>query len=165
MRRRAAAAVVFLAAALFSPAGCGYEAGWLRHDGDRTIAIDVIANDTFRREIEFFLTTRLHDEVQSRSGLRIASRDEADILMTGRIVDVRERVVSETQEDDVFESNVTVWVTFRVVDRRTGTLRKEFALADTGRFLPGTGQDSDTGTREAFASLARRAIEQLERSF
>jgi len=158
---RRAAALVLLAAL----ASCGYEAGWLNHEGDRTIAIDVIANDTFRREIEFFLTTRLQDEVQSRSGLRIASRDEADLLMTGRIVDVRERVVSETNTDDVFESTVTVWVTFRVVDRRTGTLRKEFALADTGRFLPAAGQESDAGAAEAFASLARRAIEQLERSF
>ena len=160
--RRALAGVLVLALGL---AGCGYEAGWLRHEGDRTIAIDVIANDTFRREIEFFLTSRLQDEVQSRSGLRIASRDEADLLMTGRIVDVRERVVSETNTDDVFESNVTVWVTFRVVDRRTGTLRKEFSLADTGQFLPAAGQTSDAGTAEAFTSLARRAVEQLERSF
>jgi len=161
---RALGPALLLAAAAFAP-GCGYEAGWIRPDGGRTIAVDVIENDTFRRELEFFLTQRLHEEIQSRSGLRIASRDAADLVMTGRIVDVRERVVSETRRDDVFESHVTVWVTFRVVERRTGALRKEFTLADSGRFFASAGEDSETGAREAFSSLARRAVENLEKPF
>ena len=161
MRRRAA--VGLLAAAL---AGCvGLQQGDVFPDARDQVCVSYFGNETFYRDVEFELTEELVNEILSSPGLRLSSRETAEINLTGRVLDVGQRVLSESKTQIPTSSNTSVTVEIVVTDARTGQVLKKRRLTQQGQFVPSRGEDLEFARREAFRYLARDIVRELEEDF
>ncbi|MFO0982518.1 MAG: LptE family protein [Planctomycetota bacterium] len=158
---RALSAAALLAALL----GCGYTQGSLIAEGNRRVAVPIFDNDTFYREMEFELTRTVVAEIERRPGVQVVREADADVILKGRITDLRQQVLSEDERDRVRESTATITVTVDLVDPHTGKVRKHFEVKDVSPFAAARGETLVTAQRESFLELARRIVWQLEEPF
>jgi hypothetical protein len=143
--------------------GCGYTTKSLISRNINSIYIPIFGNDTFRNGLEFDLTTALKDEIMSRTKLRIAGKDDADTILTGKIIRVDEGATSSNAFDNLVESSITITVNISLADRRTGRLLMSVnGLADTGAIIITRGETINTGIQEAVTRLANKIVYQLE---
>ena len=143
--------------------GCGYTTKSLISRKINSIYIPIFENDTFRRGLEFDLTNALKDEIMSNTKLRILQKDSADTILTGRIMDVKEGMLSSNVEDNIVESRVTISVYIKLVDRRTGrTLVVEKDLKQSAEFIVKRGENIKTASQESLVLLAKEIIFHLE---
>ena len=143
-----------------SAVSCGYSTRSLVSGNAKTVAVAMVENPTFRRDLEFQLTSDLKEAILSRTDLRIVDERRADIVLVGKIVRVREQVLAENRVDDVLESSVIITVEFTARNRATGkddTVR----LTDRAEFISGRGEDLNSATQESFDDLAERLIYEL----
>jgi hypothetical protein len=152
-----------LAAAL---AGCvGLQRGDVYPDGRDEVCVSYFGNETFYRDVEFELTEQLVDEILSSPGLRLSSREAAEISLSGRVLDVSQRVLSESRSQIPTSSTTAVTVEIVVTDARTGQELKRRRLTQRGQFVPARGEDLEFARREAFRYLARDIVRELEEDF
>jgi hypothetical protein len=137
---------------------CGYSMRRLTPPGVRTVAVEVIENPTFRRDIEFQLTEDLKNAILSRTDLLVVDKNRADLLLSGTILQFREQVLAENLEDDIVQSSVIVTVEFVLTDRRTGKERDRDRITDVSEFGVGRNEDLGSATSEAFSDLAEKVI-------
>jgi hypothetical protein len=143
--------------------GCGYTTKSLISRKINSIYIPIFENDTFRRGLEFDLTSALKDEIMSNTKLRILQKDSADTILTGRIIKVTEGMLSSNVEDNIVESRVTISVYIKLVDRRTGrTLVEEKNLKQSAEFIVKRGENINTASKESLVLLAKEIIFHLE---
>lgn len=143
--------------------GCaGYRSGSLFPAGARRIAVPIFENETFFRLIEVDLTRSICDELRSRPGIHVVSREDADIVLEGTIKKVDQRVLAISKNDRPSESSATTSVSCRVVDGKTGEVLKSFSQAERIDFALQTGEGLRTAQREAFYDLARKIVYELE---
>ena len=143
--------------------GCGYTTKSLISRKINSIYIPIFENDTFRRGLEFDLTSALKDEIMSNTKLRILQKDSADTILTGRIIKVTEGMLSSNVEDNIVESRVTISVHIKLVDRRTGrTLVEEKDLKQSAEFIVKRGENIKTASQESLVLLAKEIIFHLE---
>jgi hypothetical protein len=143
--------------------GCGYTTKSLISRKINSIYIPIFENDTFRRGLEFDLTSALKDEIMSNTKLRILQKDSADTILTGRIIKVTEGMLSSNVEDNIVESRVTISVYIKLVDRRTGrTLVEEGNLKQSAEFIVKRGENINTASKESLVLLAKEIIFHLE---
>ncbi|MCR4288748.1 MAG: LPS assembly lipoprotein LptE [Candidatus Scalindua sp.] len=144
--------------------GCGYTTKSLISRKINSIFIPIFENDTFRSGLEFDLTTALKDEIMSNTKLRIATKDNADIILSGKIIRVDEGVHSSNAQDNIVESSVTITVEIKVYERRTGrglTLESP-TITNTAEFIVSRGENVKTATQESLEGLAKKIVYQLE---
>ena len=149
-----------LALAVLSVSSCGYSTRSLVSGDAKTVAVAMVENPTFRRDLEFQLTSDLKEAILSRTDLRIVDERRADIVLVGKIVRVREQVLAENRVDDVLESSVIITVEFTARNRASGkddTVR----MTDRAEFLTGRGEDLNSATEESFDDLAERIVYEL----
>jgi outer membrane lipopolysaccharide assembly protein LptE/RlpB len=140
-------------------AGCGYQSGQISSGQGQTLAVPLFGNETFRRNLEKDLTRAVHQEISARTGYHLVAEANADLLMEGRIVDIREALISEREKGIVRESSVIVKVEIRVTDRKTGKLVVErTVLEDRQPFVPVTGESLRTAEVAAFRNLAEKIV-------
>jgi hypothetical protein len=142
--------------------GCGYSVGSLYGDDVETIAVDVFTNDTFRRDIELELTREVVKQVRLRTGWRIAGRGEADVVLTGRILNVRDNVLSETERNLTLESSVIITAEARLTDLKTGKLIRKVRRTTAESYLIPRGESRVTALTEAVFKLAEDLVQALE---
>lgn len=144
-------------------AGCGYTNKSLISRKINSIYIPIFENDTFRRGLEFDLTTAVKDEIMSKTKLRIVQKDRADTILTGKIVKITEGLLSSNVADDIVESRVTIAVDIKLVDRITGrTLIEEKGLSESAEFVVRRGENIKTASQESLENLAEVIVNHLE---
>jgi len=119
MKTQHAFAFVLAVAALLS--GCGYATNDVFRSDIKTVYVQFFDNKTFRRELEVEVTKAVVEEIKLRTPFIIAPRDRADSILSGEIVDFRERAQVKSEEDQILLSGATIEVNFRWRDRLTGT--------------------------------------------
>ena len=143
--------------------GCGYTTKSLISRNINSVYIPIFGNFTFRSGLEFNLTTALKDEIMSRTRLRIAGKDDADTILTGKIVTVTEGASSSNAFDNLVESSISITVNISLADRRTGRLLMSVkGLTGTGAIIITRGETINTGIQEAMERLATKIVYQLE---
>jgi len=143
--------------------GCGYTTRSLISRKINSIYIPIFENDTFRRGLEFGLTSAVKDEIMSKTKLRILQKDSADTILTGRITKVTEGMLSSDVEDNIVESRVTISVYIKLVDRITGrTLIEEKNLEQSAEFVVKRGENIKSASQESLALLAEVIVSHLE---
>ena len=143
--------------------GCGYTNKSLISRKINSIYIPIFENKTFRRGLEFDLTTAVKDIIMSKTKLRIVQEDNADTILSGVIVKVTEGMLSSNVADNIVESRVTTTVNMKLVDRRTGrTLVEQSGLVKSAEFVVSRGENVNTATQESLNALAETIIYQLE---
>jgi hypothetical protein len=143
--------------------GCGYTSKSLISRKINSVYIPIFGNYTFRRGLEFDLTTALKDEIMSKTKLRIAQKDNADTILTGKIVTVTEGVVTSNARDNIIENQVTISVNIALADRRTGReLVSMDELSNKAEYIVTRGENIKTATQECLEGLAEQIVYQLE---
>ena len=143
--------------------GCGYTTKSLISRNINSIYIPIFENKTFRRGLEFDLTNAVKDEIMSKTKLRIAKKDSADTILTGKIMKVTEGMITSNVKDNIVESRVTITVDIKLVDRRTGrTLIEEKGLKRSAEFVVSRGENIKTASQESLTYLAETIVSQLE---
>jgi len=144
-------------------AGCGYSAQPLTKRGIKSVHVPVFDNRTFRRRLEFVLTDAVKNEILYKTDLKILPRSKADSVLTGEIVDFRERVLTEDRDDNPQEVRVFVYVNVRWTDLRTGrTLMSRERVTAPTEFLAARGETVATATAESFRDLAELIVNLME---
>jgi hypothetical protein len=150
-------------AALVAP-GCGYHLGYETAPGVRTVAVPIFQNATFplRREVEYDLSSAFRQEIQARTDLRIIDESAGpDMIVRGKILEFRERVVAESRTDVKTESTLIAHVELRIENYRDGTLRVE-KVSDTEPFSIESGESFRDGAKRAIGNLAEKLVVALE---
>jgi len=134
--------------------------------GDRDqVYVAYFDNKTFYRGLELDLTDRVVAEILSRPGVSVTSRDEADVLLSGRITKVRQRVLSENPDRLIDAENTQITVEVEILDARTGDVVITKTLTQRGEFVPSQGENLESAQLEAFRFLARDIVRLLEEDF
>ncbi len=143
--------------------GCGYTTKSLISRNVNSIYIPIFENDTFRRGLEFDLTTALKDEIMTKTKLRIVQQEDADTILSGKIAKVTENMLSTNFADNLIESRVTIFVDIELVDRRTGrTLLAVDGLKNSAEFIINRGENINSASQEGLKGLAEKIVFQLE---
>ena len=85
---------------------CGYKVGFQAKREIRSIAVPIFRNRTLRRGFEFTLADALRREILQRTHLRLADPDEADAILQGEILTVKEGVLIKVKEDLFFHKRI-----------------------------------------------------------
>ena len=129
---------------LLAASGCASDPsqGWSTkstyRDDIRTIALPVLVNDTYNREVGFQLTDALIKEIQRNTPYRVTSEVQADSILLGRITEVElDRLSKSTLTGLSEEVILSVTIDFEWKDRRTGeTLVGRRSFKGNALFVP-----------------------------
>ena len=157
------------------PACVSFERGGLFAKDRNEVFVSYFGNRTFYRDVEFDLTEQIVNEILSRPGLHLTSRENAEVLITGEIVKVLQTVLSEDPQQEVTSKSAIVTAEIKIVDARTGDVIKKKTLSQRGEFVESEfstsatssspNQDLDSARREVFVFLARDIVRELEKEF
>lgn len=162
MTRRA----VLMLALLGVLAGCvSLQRGGLFEPGQDRIFVEFLTNKTFFRDVQFRLTERVVEEILSRPGLHLTSKEEADVVLTGRVTNVQQSVLSETPTQITNAESTAITVEIELHDAHTGEMIKKRTLSQRSEFVPALGQSRDSARAEVYRLLARDIVRQLEVEF
>jgi len=159
----------FLLPVLLALSGCGYHLGEIKPTPMRrvtTIAVPAFKNKTLLPRLEAQTADAVAKQFQQDGTYRIESSDRADAIVEGTIVSV------ERQPMRVFSNNVlqtsefelTVTVSYRVIDRVTGAVLMEgTAVGVTPFFTESDRVNSDLVTNQNmnYPIAAQRMAEKL----
>ena len=155
--------LIWIVVVFASISGCGYTTKPLISRKINSIYIPIFENKTFRKGLEFDLTNAVKDEIMSNTKLRIAKKDSADTILTGKIQKVAESMLSSNVEDNIVEGRVTIYVDVKLVDRRTGrTLIEEKNVKQSAEYIVKRGENIKTASREGLVLLAENIVSHLE---
>jgi hypothetical protein len=140
----------------------GLQRGDVYPDAHDEVWVPYFGNETFYRDAEFELTESVVSEILSSPGLHLSSKEEAEVWLTGRVLDVSQHVLSENKAQEPTSTNTVVTVEISVVDARSGTVLRKRRLTQHGQFVQALGEDLSFARREAFRYLARDIVRELE---
>ena len=145
---------------------CGYTMGsGMDRLGVRTIALDVVGNDTFRQRLEVELSQALARELPVSSDVMLADARSADATLQVVIADDDEyTLVQGSRSDPVREGAFAAAVWMRVVGR-DGRVVLERRIADRTEFRSPIGEDLGSARTELVEDLARKIALALESDF
>ncbi len=108
-------AIWLLPVAIALTSCAGYTHGFRLPEGAEdveTIAVDMFRNRTLYMNLDSEFTLALQREIEAKTPLRIASRDEADTLITGSIEDYERVVLRGTDTDEVSRYRIIMTVNY-----------------------------------------------------
>ncbi len=124
--------------------------------------VPVFENRTFRRGVESDLERQIAAAVASRSLLRLVDAG-GDLVVEGAIIDIKETVLSERENEVIRESAVLVTAEVTVKDGRTGeSLVKLRRITERESFVPTIGESLRSSRAEALKRLAADIVDLLE---
>ena len=160
-----------LAFSVLTIAGCGYTLGTQTRNDVRTVHVPVFKSESSRRNLDYLLTEAVQREIRTRTPYRLEDAETADTILTGRIVEIRKSLLSETRHDDPREVQLTVGAEVTWIDRRSGQILHQqtfpvgpqlTAQASSVSIAPEVGQSLATGQQEAAQRLAARIVDLME---
>jgi hypothetical protein len=158
--------VGLLTLTLLAVTGCRYSAASGLPDHIRTVRVATFENDTMHVGMESAVTRAVIQELANDPGLRLVQHGE-DALLTGRIVDVQQRVLRQTRKDTPasIRLNLIVEVTFedrvsgkRLLDEQRITSAASSSAAGVYDF--DRGQSRSEAEERAVSELAAEIVRQ-----
>ncbi len=142
---------------------CGYTTRSLLRQDFESIYIPIFDNDTFRRGLEFGLTESVKDEILFRTQLKIVDKEDADVILYGKITNIEERVIVENIVDDIVEGRVAVFLDIKLVNARTGrNVIERKGMLWRAEYIGKRGEGVSTTQNEAFVDMAERIVNLME---
>jgi len=166
--------LIFIAFALLN--GCGYTTGILLPAEYKTIYVENFANKvpiteeisdmrrykTYHPLLEVEVTQAIIDRFIYDGHLRISKREDADIVLTGALVDFRREPTKYGYDDTIDQYRMAILVDMEAVDAKANKVmwsEKNFAGSDY-YFTTGAQQKSESAAiTDALKDLARRVVE------
>jgi hypothetical protein len=118
----------------------------------------------FRRELEFRLTEALGKRIELDTPYRIAPRNTADAMLSGEILEVKNRTFGhDLENDDPREIGSTIVIRFRFQDLRSGdTLIERPRFVYQTSYIPSVGETFTEGMTRGLEGMAEAIVEALE---
>jgi hypothetical protein len=168
--------LIISAFAVFYISGCGYTTGSLLPSHLKTIYIDDFKNSIdlsrepsdkhgailYRPGVENDITQAVIDQFIFDGNLRIASKDDADLVLTGKIVDYYKQPLRYDKFDNVEEFRVIVTVDMKLYDEIKGTVMWDvdgFIGYDSYRLTGAFATDEEAARDGAIKDLAEKIVE------
>ncbi len=110
-------------ALLFCCASCGYhrqESNFQLPSWVKTIYVAPVKNDSNELRLGTWVTDELREEFLRDSGLKLVPKDEADIILDGRVVSAYTTGLSYVRYDVAVERRIGVECAIKLVDAKTG---------------------------------------------
>ncbi len=151
--------------------GCGYIVGSAHQPDVQTVQVSIFESDSYRRGLEFQMTEAVQKQILTHTPYRMAKGANADTRLTGRILQVRKDLLSETGFDDARELQVeyAVEVTWEDLRNKRILAQQQFPitpelihLVSTAEFVPEVGQSFATGNKKAIDRMARQIVQMME---
>jgi len=117
LRRGRGPLLLALAACL---GACGYRTGLTLPEGWAAIGVEVFANDSRERlvrNLERDLQAEMAAAVRRLARVRLVAPEEADLVIRGRITDLRRRRGIRSPENELLETGVRIEVESELVER------------------------------------------------
>ena len=132
----------------------------------QTVAIPVIKNETYARDVGFMLTQALITEIESRTPYKVTSETYADSLLTGRITAVRLTALSQNSTTGLDEEVIVgVTVDFEWMDLETdATIVQRSNFEGAGLFVPTppSGEYLEIGEVAVVQQLASDMVDEMQ---
>jgi len=155
--------------------GCaGYQMGIrsLYAPDMETVFVPVFESASFRPDLGERLTEAVIKEIELKTPYKVVgSPDQADSVLSGRVVRDRKRVLIENRNDDPRETEFTLSVEVSWVNRRGDMIRDPqmvpipaplLGLQESGSFAPEGGQSLVVAQQNVINELATRIVEMME---
>lgn len=175
MRKTYLLKFAILFTALFFISGCGYTTQSLLPSEFKTIYIDNFANKInvtaessdsrmyrgYRPGMEIELTRAIRDKYLSDGNLKVTDSKDADLILTGELIDFRNEALRYDRNDNVEEYRVRMVVNMELQTRDGRTRWKEnsFAGEDLYRTSGPLAKSESSAITAANSDLARRVVE------
>ena len=144
-------------------AGClGYTTEPLHRTSIRTVAVPIFQSDEFRRGLEMEFTKELIRMIELRTPYKVTSEEHADTVITGKIVDLLEGILTEDARDNATEIQTSLYVDYRWKDLRTGQILRSGRPHQAYPYAPVEGQTLRSSTTFAIRKLAEQIVEDME---
>jgi len=134
------------------------------HGKIRTVFVEPIRSKEFRRELEMRLTEAVAKRIEVDTPYRISSKERADTILSGEILEVRQSVFgTDFLLDRPRETATTFLIALRWRHPGTGKIlveRKVYTETDT--WVPPVGETFFKGSDRVINRLAERIVEQME---
>ncbi|MFT7464326.1 MAG: hypothetical protein ACI9EF_002680, partial [Pseudohongiellaceae bacterium] len=98
-------------------------------------------------------------------GLHLTSKENAEVFLEGRIVQVRQAVLSEDPDRTPTFRSTSVAIEIQLRDAFTGEVYKTVKLSQSGDFVPNQSENVDSARLTVFRLLARDVVRELEVEF
>jgi hypothetical protein len=144
---------------------CGYTMGFAGRPGIRTVAIQVVRNETFRQRIERPLTRELYKDLNVFSDYRPAPVATADAILTVTLTDIRNQTLVQGTTTPVEEGSIVAVANVQLRDRRSGDLLLNRQIRDIGEYRVPLGENQETATAELVSDIAKKIMLALEGDF
>ncbi len=161
---------------LLTVGGCGYSRGSLLPSHLKTVYVDNFKNminvgrevteasryTLYRPGLENDITDAVVDRFVFDGNLRIASREEADMVLSGKLIDYRQEPLRYDKNDNVEEYRIKITVDLELentVDKEIMWKEAGFIGEATYKKIGRLATSEDTARQEAIEDLARRIVE------
>lgn len=147
--------------------GCaGYHVGnqFLYRSDIRTVHIEMVQNDSYRRFLGQQLTEAIVKQIELTTPLTITEPSLADSFVEARLIQEEKRVLGSNFSDEPRELQINYRLQVKWIDR-AGTPLMERQLVNINRanaFVPEGGQSMATSQRELIDRIARDIVSQME---
>jgi outer membrane lipopolysaccharide assembly protein LptE/RlpB len=150
---------LFLCIALIFVTGCGYH---LRGGGDalpediRTVALISFVNKTYDAEIELLISSALSAELSKGSRLDLVPEPEADAIVSGTVLSIKDTPVSFSSSDVASEYRITVKVDVVLTRSGGNVIWKGKGIEEVADYqsVPGNIEETERNRDEARQKLA-----------
>lgn len=157
--------VCWMSTAALLSGGCAYSTERPFRDDIRTVHVEMFHSKEFRREWEFVLSEAITKRIEMDTPYKVASRERADTVLSGEILEVQERTFgTDFDTDRPRETGTTIVMSWRWKDLRTGELLREFPRTiHTSTYIPPVGETFETGMARGLDGLAEQIVEAMEK--
>ncbi|MFH0838953.1 MAG: LptE family protein [Candidatus Omnitrophota bacterium] len=142
-------------------AGCGYSAKGLLPSYIKTVYVKPFTNNTYEVRLDTDVTTELINSFINDGNLKVAKEENADLFVTGQLVDFRREPLRYDVEREVEEYRIVILANIKVEDRRQAAVmwEEENFGGDTTYFISGSGAKTESGARvDAIKDFVRRIV-------
>ncbi len=152
--------------------GCGYTLKSALPDAYKSIYVEPFKNsinftsETGKRIYVPLLEVKIRDAIVDRflfdGNLKVADKYSSDLILSGELKGYNRSVLRYTDDEDAEEYRVTITVSLRLIDARTGKLvwEEPSFSGEADYFVSGAFAESeDTAIDNAVVDLARRVVE------
>ena len=154
--------IMKIAALALLVGGCGYTTRGLYREDIRTVAVPIFVNNGLRRDIEFELTQKVIQYIESRTPYKVVSRENADATIQGQIASFFKNSSGEDGFDNPRGGVLHAVVQITWIDNRTGAViggnSETVNLSGWSIYNIDTAQSNATATTDLVEQLADKVI-------
>lgn len=156
---------LLLTAVAFAVSGCfllGYKSDTPISKEYQTIFIPIFDNETRQRFLEENLTEALKEYVHTHTHLRIAPRDRADLILSGKMLDISFPIITERRfSENPAVQSIRISVECKLFSKKLGRDIRNFTYTKGVEYTVAKDGDSRQAAERALRQVAEGIVRQM----